>query len=157
MSARDYAIQYHWGQKYGDKPYIFHLDEVANTIKGMDIRYNKRLLIEVAYLHDIIEDTEVSYDMLKAGFGVDTANAVYALTNSDIPLREKLLCNHTAMKVKLIDRYCNVKNCIKDNKAKLLTKYKNQEDLFLKGDFKEESCIDKFKELGFMLRRGKLK
>lgn len=156
MSARNYAIEKHWGQMYGDKPYSYHLDQVANKIKSIEIRYNKNLLIEVAYLHDVLEDTKVTYKELKQAFGVDIAGAVYALTTSDIPLRNNLLCNHDAMKVKLVDRYCNVKSCIKDNKLHLLEKYKKQKDLFQNGDFNETGFIEVYKNLKYMLKTNKL-
>lgn len=30
--ARDFAIKWHGDQKYGDKPYVYHLDQVAEIV-----------------------------------------------------------------------------------------------------------------------------
>lgn len=154
MSAKEYAIQKHWGQMYGDKPYLFHLEEVASKIRKINPAHYQSRLVEIAYLHDILEDTDVTYEQLKMCFGVDVASAVYALTNSSVPIREKLLCNRDAMNVKLIDRYCNVYNCIQDGKMNLLTKYINQADIFEMLDFKEP-FLGVYLELDYMLRKRK--
>lgn len=30
--ARDFAIKWHGDQRYGDKPYVYHLDQVADNV-----------------------------------------------------------------------------------------------------------------------------
>ena len=63
MQARAFAKANHEGQMYGDKPYIFHLEQVANTVRRFAPGNDK--LLQVAWLHDVIEDTDASMvDML---------------------------------------------------------------------------------------------
>ena len=59
--AKMVAFTYHKDQKYGDKPYIYHLDNVyklVNTYCSNMYNYNNCLVI--AWLHDILEDTHIS-------------------------------------------------------------------------------------------------
>ena len=46
--ARDYAIAAHGDQKYGEHPYVGHLDAVAEIV-----RPDGELAVAVAYLHDL--------------------------------------------------------------------------------------------------------
>ncbi|WP_435525876.1 hypothetical protein [Chryseobacterium indoltheticum] len=64
-------------------PYIVHLSNVAMEIfiaaektKNFDIE----LAIQVSLLHDILEDTEVTFDELENEFGKKVAIGVLALT-----------------------------------------------------------------------------
>ena len=82
-------------------PYIFHpihvaeqMDDEASTI--------------VALLHDVVEDTEVTFDDLrKEGFGEEVMAALELLTHEDgVPYYDyirKIKSNEIATKVKLAD------------------------------------------------------
>jgi len=72
--ARDLAEVSHNGQvdKQGN-PYFGHLKRVSDKCYNMPSRI-------VALLHDIIEDTSVDEQMLRAGFRTDIVDAVVALT-----------------------------------------------------------------------------
>ena len=62
--AVELAIKYHKGQMdKGGNPYILHSLEVMNNVDKMESKI-------VAVLHDIIEDTECTVDILRE-FGID--------------------------------------------------------------------------------------
>ena len=61
--ANTFAIRAHGNQQYGDKPYVVHLDAVAELLT----KYGETAQI-IAYLHDVIEDTEITYTDVKNEF-----------------------------------------------------------------------------------------
>lgn len=78
--ARKFAQRAHRTQlrKYTGQPYFVHLDEVAKLCARHGC--NKRT-VAAAYLHDSIEDQNVSYDEIHSAFGQDVADMVWALTD----------------------------------------------------------------------------
>jgi hypothetical protein len=68
--VRDWALTLHEGQRYGNKPYSFHLEGVAEkTLELAELilehtvgEYHDNLLIAImcAYLHDSVEDEKAS-------------------------------------------------------------------------------------------------
>ena len=84
--AKELAKKLHKGMtdKYGN-PYFYHLERVANRVRDME--YNMvdetseiNLYIAVAYLHDVIEDTDYLIGDLIDEFGETVAEAVKLLT-----------------------------------------------------------------------------
>lgn len=74
--AKALAIQKHDGQT--DKlnvPYIHHIEDVARRVAhlGPDVEI-------VAWLHDIVEDTDVTLDQLECRFGPSVRASVDAMT-----------------------------------------------------------------------------
>lgn len=61
QATRDIAIRAHGTQMYGDEPYVVHLDAVnsvlLNALHGANLSDIPKEL-QVAYLHDVIEDTD---------------------------------------------------------------------------------------------------
>ncbi|MFA6234650.1 MAG: hypothetical protein WC824_10770, partial [Bacteroidota bacterium] len=53
--AREFAIKAHGDQKYGDQPYVVHLDAVKDLVLGYNCD-NLRRATDGAFLHDILED-----------------------------------------------------------------------------------------------------
>lgn len=53
-TIRDFAIQMHGGQMYGDKPYVTHLDQVWDVLQSYG--YTDPSYERAAYVHDILED-----------------------------------------------------------------------------------------------------
>jgi guanosine-3',5'-bis(diphosphate) 3'-pyrophosphohydrolase len=74
--------------------YVVHLSNVAMEIflaamntNGFDLDF----ALQVALLHDTIEDTSTTYAELKEQFGDGIANAVLSLTkNKDLPKEERM-------------------------------------------------------------------
>jgi (p)ppGpp synthase/HD superfamily hydrolase len=79
--AREFAVQAHGDQKYGDAqvPYIEHLDEVVAILEEFEV-YNIATRV-AGMLHDILEDTSVTYEELFNYYGAQVARVVRAVTN----------------------------------------------------------------------------
>ena len=86
--AKELAKKLHKGMtdKYGN-PYFYHLERVASRVRDME--YNMvdetseiNLYIAVAYLHDVIEDTDHLIGDLIDEFGETVAEAVKLLTRN---------------------------------------------------------------------------
>jgi (p)ppGpp synthase/HD superfamily hydrolase len=78
VSAREFAMRAHGTQKYGELPYVVHLDEVAEIALQAILRLDRDMTVDlasiasivtVAYVHDVLEDTGVSLDSINARFG----------------------------------------------------------------------------------------
>lgn len=87
IAAYQFAARAHNGQKVPgtDLPYIVHVSLV--TMEIMTALANKNsvdadLAVQCALLHDTIEDTPVTYDLIKDVFGLAVANGVLALTKN---------------------------------------------------------------------------
>ena len=83
MKQKEKAILFaehaHHGQQYGLYPYVYHLKQVAEIAE--EIGFDEDIIIACYFLHDIIEDTPLSYNDVKKEFGEDVAELVYAVTN----------------------------------------------------------------------------
>ncbi len=76
--AYEYAKKAHSGQyRKSGEPYIIH--PVAVSIVLAEQKLPKKVLI-CALLHDVIEDTEITYDDIKAEFGSEVADVVEGVT-----------------------------------------------------------------------------
>ncbi len=103
-----------------DLPYVVHLSNVAMEIliaSSHTDNFNLGFAVQVALLHDTIEDTSATFDELKNIFGVEIANAVSALTkNESLPKENQMQdCLQRIKKlqkevwaVKLADRITNL-------------------------------------------------
>lgn len=114
--ARMVSIQAHGNQVYdGIYPYKKHLDDVVEVLKrfGFSGKY-----IVAGYLHDIIEDTALSYNKVKKHFGLEVAEMVYCVTDELGRDREekkrktlpKTASNPSAIILKLGDRIANIEH-----------------------------------------------
>lgn len=70
------AAEAHHGQKYGEQDYIVHPADVADRVQA-----NGPHAVMAAWLHDVVEDTDLTLDDLRAeGFPADVVDAVDAVT-----------------------------------------------------------------------------
>ena len=69
-------------RKYIGEPYAVHLEEVAALVAehGGD-----EAMVAAAWLHDVVEDTEITLDEVERHFGSDVAGLVFALTDVSRP------------------------------------------------------------------------
>src|SRR6478672_6559323 len=122
QNAIRFAAEKHIGQTIPgtEISYVVHLSNVAMEIiiaaknsEGFDLEF----AVQVALLHDILEDTETTFDQLEQKFGVEIANAVLALTKSpDVTKEEKMFDSLNRIRqqrkevwaVKLADRITNL-------------------------------------------------
>ncbi len=103
-----------------DLPYLVHLANVAMEIivaaaDSPDL--DAGFAVQLALLHDTLEDTQTSYQELETRFGKQVADGVFALTkNANLPQFEKMQDSLDRIKqqpkevwaVKLADRITNL-------------------------------------------------
>lgn len=136
------------GQKYADHPYSFHLRNARAVLKRFGLGPRTSLLGlrlgTVTWLHDIIEDTPVTVEMLEALLGRETALDVVALTNEP---KQEGLSKHDRKRitferigerrhsriVKLADRITNVEESLRNSvfgRTTKIDKYRAEWPLF---------------------------
>jgi len=113
--AKIFAGGAHAGQKYGSRPFTVHLAQVAQVAKDFGLSQEIQI---AAWLHDIIEDTPVTYNDIKVNFGTPVAELVYAVTDelgrNRHERKEKTLAKCQRMgrdtvALKLCDRIANMR------------------------------------------------
>ncbi len=123
IRAWTFAADAHGNQKVPgtDHPYIHHIGLVAMEAMAASVRENTNdpdLLVACALLHDTIEDTHVTYEDIKQGFGGEVADGVLALTKDpSLPSAEARMADSLSRirqqprpvwMVKLADRITNL-------------------------------------------------
>ncbi len=159
--ARQFAIERHGQQKYGKRPYSFHLDQVAEIAAS----YGEAAVV-VSFLHDVVEDTKTSLKEVESLFGRLVSECVSILTDEPGETRkdrkEKTYQKMSkvvgelelALIVKASDRLANVRACIADNKLDLFNVYLTEQDSFRSAAYRPNLCepiwrdLDKLFELG---------
>lgn len=112
--ARRFALHHHGDQKYGDAPYGLHLEQVVRELRHHGV--DSPPMLVAGWLHDVIEDTSATFDVVRAEFGDRVAHLVWAVTGVGKNRRErtqnvhaKLLLYPDAIALKLADRLANVR------------------------------------------------
>jgi (p)ppGpp synthase/HD superfamily hydrolase len=125
LKARQFAIERHGEQKYGELPYIYHLDMVYQIV--LDAKLDEDYQI-AAYLHDILEDTNTTKEELTLLFGERIARLVDSVTGHGETRKEKkqvmlnkLQALPDGVPLKMADRYANMKESL--NIPKLFEMY----------------------------------
>lgn len=78
FKAYDYALKAHEGQyRNSGEPYIVHPVEVAMILTNLELDVST---IASGLLHDVIEDTSITYDDIKNEFGQEIADLVDGVT-----------------------------------------------------------------------------
>lgn len=84
--ARIFAREAHEGvghkRRYTGEDYFVHLDAVARLVASV---VDDPATIAAAYLHDIVEDTPVTFHEIAEAFGADIASLVIYLTDISRP------------------------------------------------------------------------
>lgn len=139
--ARAFAVQAHGDQRYGDEPYVVHLDEVAAIVRSAAL--DDAELLVMAYLHDVVEDTDVTRDQVAEAFGDGVMQCVDLLTDSPGRNRKERKAatyarlaavepgpRSRALVVKVADRLANVRRCVRDDNRSLLAMYRKEHATF---------------------------
>lgn len=87
-----------------DLPYVVHLSNVAMEIiiaSSNTINFNLGFAVQVALLHDTIEDTSTNFEELENKFGLEIAEAVSALTKNKALPKEQQMQDSLARIIKL--------------------------------------------------------
>ena len=128
-----FAAQKHGSQKMpGGLPYIVHLSNVAMEVfmaHKEEPNFNIELAIQLALLHDVVEDTSLSFKELEDVFDGVVARGVLALTkNASLDKKDQMQDSLTRIVkqdkevaiVKLCDRITNLqKPPVKWDKEKI--------------------------------------
>jgi len=113
--AAYFAIAKHGSQTYDEYPYYYHLEQVVDILEQYG--YTEDVFIISGYLHDILEDTDTSYNDIKEKFGERVAEIVYCVTDELGRNRKerkaktlpKIAGNMDAIIIKLADRIANLR------------------------------------------------
>jgi (p)ppGpp synthase/HD superfamily hydrolase len=150
LLAWNFASHAHKGQTYGGPQpgqsveYINHIASVAMELMWALERtegLQANLAIQCALLHDVLEDTPISYTEIESRFGREVAEGVQALTkNESLPSkREQMLDSLARIKrqplevwmVKLADRITNLSEPPAYWDKKKRAYYREEADLIL--------------------------
>jgi len=123
--AKTYAYEKHnnpgKSQRYGNAPYTKHLDDVNEIIDAYSfyLYTDDYLNVKAAgYLHDTVEDTDVSPKRLKEKFNKEIAMIVFRVSNErgfdrkekNFKTYPKIWVCPLAIYLKLCDRIANTRN-----------------------------------------------
>jgi len=154
VKARAFALESHGDQKYGNRPYSYHLDAVALIAEPYG-----DIAVVIAYLHDVVEDCDVSIETIEKEFGKFVADCVHILTDEHGKSRKERkfktyakMANVTgdtelALIIKACDRLANIRACISDGYAEKLNMYESEYPIFKKSVFRAGICDDLWGEL----------
>ncbi len=150
------ACKAHANQKYGVQPYTAHLAEVATVLASVP-GGDEDCLVITAYLHDVVEDTEVTPLQIQELFGLDVSLMVGFCTDEEGRNRkerkaltysrnQQLLESgepwvHKAALVKLADRVANLRSCVRESHAPLLDMYRKEKESFYLAHYCSEWAV----------------
>lgn len=134
--ARTLAEVMHMEQKYGDRPYTYHLKSVVLVLREHGVRDEE--LIAGAWLHDIVEDTPASIADIEKLFGNRVATIVDLVTDPPGKNRKerkklayrRISTSSDAVVVKLADRIANIRESILNENESLTKMYRSEDNSF---------------------------
>lgn len=152
----EYATEKHKGQvrKYTNEPYINHPKNVAKIILEICNDLNKinshvlNELVNIAMLHDTVEDTDATFADIEEKFGIHLRNMIFWLTNISRPemgnrtYRKKMDLHHIlqapipALIVKLADAIDNCSDIVNRDKE-FAKRYLKEKSTFLRAIYKK--------------------
>lgn len=132
-SAAHFAKVAHGEQKYGNFPYVYHLQKVFETLQRFGCQDEN--ILAAAWLHDVVEDTNVTREQVALFFGKTIEDLVWRVTNAKgvgknraerhAVTYKKIVESNDALMLKLADRIANTEESIARN-PKLLQMYKKE-------------------------------
>ena len=146
-SARMFALQAHGDQRYGKAPYSVHLDAVAEHLRP----YGETAQV-IGDLHDVVEDTDVTYAMLQAHFGLFVTECVAIVTDEPGAGRRERKARtyhkmslvegdlELALVVKAADRLANLQACTAGGHAQRLQLYTKEHAVFRAAAYRPGLC-----------------
>ena len=159
--ARDFAIQHHGDQKYGDQPYSFHLDWVVSLLEP----YGETAQV-IGYLHDVVEDTHITVADIEATFNEFIANAVAVVSDQPGATREEKKAKtyalmaevqgdlEIALVVKTADRLANVLASVKFNRDDKLAMYQEEHAQFHAAAYRPGLCDELWTQLNQLINHS---
>ncbi len=123
---------------HNPKPVVTHSIMVSTTLYHCGYEEN---IVLAGILHDLIEDTDITYNDIERDFGGDIARLVMAVTFDDSILDKKEQtrelfgridkCGKDAMIVKCADLFCNLPFIVYVKKEETLEYLKYKYNLFI--------------------------
>ena len=146
-------------------PYVVHLSNVAMEILIASFHsenFDLGFAVQVALLHDTLEDTSTTFEELETKFGVEIAKGVLALTkNEKLPKEEQIkdclkrikLLQSEVWAVKLADRITNLQPPPPHWEKERKITYRNEAKLILHelkdgNEFLAKRLAEKIEEYG---------
>lgn len=158
--ARNFALKYHGDQKYGPNlPYIYHLESVVNILA----EYKPETQV-VGYLHDVIEDTKATEEIIQKEFGDFVAECVYLVSDEPGPNRKaRKERTHKKLKavtkeyesvliVKAADRLANISASIIWNQESLFEMYVKEMVDFRGAVYRLNLCDEIWIQMEFIVK-----
>ena len=153
--AKAFALEAHKDQTYGDLPYDYHLKEVVKNVLGSASYKNvpfgeQDSVVAAAWLHDVVEDTDVTLNDIRDQFGGRVARIVDFCTDEPGENRKERKAKTLkkiakapsyAKLVKLGDRLANMRASIENPGMSKM--YRKEFPQFIKivGDDSENQAI----------------
>jgi len=119
VEALEYAAKYHTGmRKDGVTPEFHHQISIGHYVRTLPNLRNQELALISAILHDVVEDYDVSAEVLEAKFGKEVAESVLLLSKKYKGVKKSTSDYYRAMEtnsvasiVKGADRIHNFQTC----------------------------------------------
>jgi len=160
INSKRFAEKYHGDQMYGEHLYVRHLVMVSMLVAPWG--ENAQVL---SYLHDIVEDTDITVLDIKYNFGQYMSECVDLVTDCKGSNRKerKSLTNEKLSKVdmdtypdvlivKPADRVINIGYCIATMNNSLFRMYKNEHEEFKKAVYRHGLCDKLWNFLDYVLQ-----
>ncbi len=133
----DLAKYLHGNQKYGDRPYSYHLEEVYRTYKYL-FGHAKDEIVMAIFLHDSIEDCDIDRQYLSlSGVPSSVVTLVEILTKwkdeTKLEYLSRVMENESAKRIKAADSHSNLVHSFKSGNERLIKKYTENLTILLKG------------------------
>jgi len=133
--AIDFARNAHIGQTYADQEYFYHLQKTYEVAVRFKLNHDVQV---AAYLHDVLEDTKISFEEIWDEFGWYIAHLVFLVTDENCKNRKERKINSgvklnrdiNAIYLKLCDRIANVEACIEFGNKSLWEMYRKENEDF---------------------------
>ena len=118
------ATKAHKGKRYGDAPYVEHCRRVTQKAAQL---WNHPDVPIVAWLHDTVEDSDVTIRDIEREFGRAIAEAVNAInrrkSESYRDFINRAAAHPVACCVKIADLEVNLEECRRNPKGNLIRRY----------------------------------
>ena len=156
--ARRFALHAHRDQRYGEAPYSVHLDAVVAHLGS----YGETAQI-IGYLHDVVEDTAVSYAMVRENFGLFVADCVLIVTDEPGATRQERKAKtyhkmslvegdlELALVVKAADRLANLQACMTEGHERRRRVYMNEHAVFRSAAYRPGLCDELWETMDRLL------
>ncbi|MCM8595789.1 HD domain-containing protein [Accumulibacter sp.] len=156
--ARSFALAAHGEQKYGDRPYAWHLEAVVDLLAPYGVEAQI-----LGYLHDVVEDTPVTEHEIRERFGPLVAECVGLLTDPPGTTRAERKAgtyarlagvdgpHELALVAKAADRLANVRCCVADQRQGLWETYRREHSAFRQAAWRPGLCDPLWEELDALL------